>query len=598
MGPETRRLLGRVSRHIWFARAARRFTALLMGLLVVYIAWLFVARLTAVFPDTFNWRDLPVLAVAAAIAAVITARRPRTVEVAHILDERAQTKDLYLTAVQLDGQEYGYSALVFEKAENSAPSVSAGRLVTFGGRRPLGICAGLVVVALAAIILLPTLDPFGRDEERVSRRETERKLEEMRKRTLERLAVLKPDNEERNPEVDVALRKMQDDVGRMKPENIETNRRRLKAHRDNLGEIWKKMRQEKMADALERRSVEDRFGAGAKQRQQWKKEMDAGDASGLKKEIEELKDLVEKMQGSRDKGERTQAAKELKKRLENLSDFAEQNQQSQALSKALQNALDQLAAGRKPNVDSKALQDLAKSLDLTQAEIDKLADNIQDMNRIQDALEGLRQADQLNDQGRLDGQQAQNMFQPGQDGGENQGRCPQCGQQQCPSAQGGQCQGGANPGQDPGKNQGQAGEQGEGRCPNCGGLPGQCPGAQGGQCNGAGNIPGQGGAGAGMGGPGQGRGGIAPEDESVNTRFTPDLARSHLTAGKYLLEWQERAVNAPGDAPDDYDETIETVKKGLDEAILHEEVPPAYQDAVRKYFDTLGEESDVGEGKD
>jgi hypothetical protein len=97
-----------------------------------------------------------------------------------------------------------------------------------------------------------------------------------------------------------------------------------------------------------------------------------------------------------------------------------------------------------------------------------------------------------------------------------------------------------------------------------------------------------------MGGPGQGRGGIAPEDEGVRTQFTPDLARSALSAGKNLLEWKERAVNAPGDAPENYEEAVKAVKEGVDEAILHEEVPPGYHDVIKQYFDTLEGEGNVG----
>jgi hypothetical protein len=98
---------------------------------------------------------------------------------------------------------------------------------------------------------------------------------------------------------------------------------------------------------------------------------------------------------------------------------------------------------------------------------------------------------------------------------------------------------------------------------------------------------GQPGQGAGTGRPGRGQGGIVPEDEGISTGFETDLAESALSAGRNLLEWKERAVNAPGDAPEEYDAAVEAVKEGVDEAIVDEQVPPGYHGVIKQYFDTL-----------
>ncbi len=34
-------------------------------------------------------------------------------------------------------------------------------------------------------------------------------------------------------------------------------------------------------------------------------------------------------------------------------------------------------------------------------------------------------------------------------------------------------------------------------------------------------------------------------------------------------------------------ETVTAVKQGADEAILQEQIPPSYHDAIQKYFDTI-----------
>ena len=92
-----------------------------------------------------------------------------------------------------------------------------------------------------------------------------------------------------------------------------------------------------------------------------------------------------------------------------------------------------------------------------------------------------------------------------------------------------------------------------------------------------------------MGGPGIGRGGKAPETPDAETEFETEKSRSFLTAGKALLYLKTRGVSDAGDATVDYEHLAE-VKKGVSEAILHEQVPPAYHEAIRKYFDSLEKE--------
>ena len=96
-----------------------------------------------------------------------------------------------------------------------------------------------------------------------------------------------------------------------------------------------------------------------------------------------------------------------------------------------------------------------------------------------------------------------------------------------------------------------------------------------------------------MRGAGVGVGGLAPEDASLETDYKSQKSRSALTAGKILLSLKTRGVSDPGEARVEYADYVGQVKQGVSEAILHEEVPPAYHDSVRKYFDTM-EASDAG----
>jgi hypothetical protein len=113
-----------------------------------------------------------------------------------------------------------------------------------------------------------------------------------------------------------------------------------------------------------------------------------------------------------------------------------------------------------------------------------------------------------------------------------------------------------------------------------------------GQCQGGGTGSG---AGTGMRGPGRGVGGVAPEDDSLVSSFKTELSRSNVQAGKMLLKMRTRGLGTPGEVEEDYREYLDKIKDGVGEAILHEQVPPAYHQAVKRYFDSIGEKDGSGE---
>ena len=90
-----------------------------------------------------------------------------------------------------------------------------------------------------------------------------------------------------------------------------------------------------------------------------------------------------------------------------------------------------------------------------------------------------------------------------------------------------------------------------------------------------------------MGGAGTGEGNIAPEDIMQQTDFQPEKSSSPLTAGKMLLQWKTQELAPSGPAREQYKRHINAVKQGVSEAILQEQIPPGYHDAIRKYFDTM-----------
>jgi hypothetical protein len=97
------------------------------------------------------------------------------------------------------------------------------------------------------------------------------------------------------------------------------------------------------------------------------------------------------------------------------------------------------------------------------------------------------------------------------------------------------------------------------------------------------------GPGPGMRGEGTGKGGKAPEDDEQKTDFKPEKSRSALTAGKLLLQWKTKGLSEAGRAREEYQQSMKHVKQGMTEAILHEQVPPGYHDTIKKYFDKIEE---------
>jgi hypothetical protein len=93
---------------------------------------------------------------------------------------------------------------------------------------------------------------------------------------------------------------------------------------------------------------------------------------------------------------------------------------------------------------------------------------------------------------------------------------------------------------------------------------------------------------AGM-GLGQGLG-IGPRpygDESLTNGFKPEKSISQVQPGRMLMEWKQREVSEAGPAREEYLRAVQDVRQQASEAVVEEQIPPGYQAAIKKYFDTL-----------
>ncbi|HTI50428.1 MAG TPA: hypothetical protein VL475_05735, partial [Planctomycetaceae bacterium] len=235
----------------------------------------------------------------------------------------------------------------------------------------------------------------------------------------------------------------------------------------------------------------------------------------------------------------------IKKRMKELSSFASEKVNSKPLTAALQRAMKQMEMSKMDGLGSQeSLEAAEQSLDLSKMELKELAQSAKDLKALEEALKVIQQAKQLNDQEKLDGEQtegtetleeyaefyAELMAQLGLAEGEGDGE-----------------------------------GDGEGE-----------------------------GDGNGLGGRGMGRGGKAPEDDSVETGFKTEQSKSAVTAGKVLLSVKTKGLSDRGDAKKEYRDAVEKVKQGYSEAILQEQVPPGYHEGIKKYFDNF-DKADAGE---
>ncbi|HEX4265155.1 MAG TPA: hypothetical protein VH597_12515 [Verrucomicrobiae bacterium] len=88
-------------------------------------------------------------------------------------------------------------------------------------------------------------------------------------------------------------------------------------------------------------------------------------------------------------------------------------------------------------------------------------------------------------------------------------------------------------------------------------------------------------------GAGYGMGPRPHGDENSPTGFHPEKSASMLQPGKMLMEWKTREVSEAGPAREEYLRAVQDVRQQASEAVVQEQIPPGYQAAIKKYFDTL-----------
>lgn len=543
-------LMGRVRIRLVVVRFACRWRRAFVVCAGVYALGLLASRLLGLAAGVFTPLSLASVPLVAALAALCFGRRVTGAACARAMDACEGTQDLFLTAALLGPNAPGFSDLVQSGAVARGATVRPRRVVPWGGARAALYLAGALVVLLAAVLWLPQLDPFGREKERVQRQARREALAASRRATEIRKARVKRENpvRERSEETELRIEELTRTFASMKPGEPKQNRAALTEQQQALGKSWQRAKQSAAAlGSLP--ALDQAFGAESPRAEQWRKQLSQGDTQGLKQEMRELGALARQLNALPESAERRAAERELMRRLQELSRFANDKMASRTLSAALNRALAQARMGGASELSEEALKALTESLELADLELSQLQQGLNDLKSLEEALQALQLAQRCNQQGALDGAACTNGSAMADYAALYQQILAQ--QQAC----------------------------------------GSCAGCLAGTGCEAGGGPGSGGQGPGMGGPGQGRGGNAPEDPSLATAHVSEMSRSAMRAGKVLMQWQTDESADKGRAAVEYDQRIRELREGVSEAVVNEQIPPAYHDAIRRYFDALSAES-------
>jgi hypothetical protein len=418
--PNSGSLLRRVIWRLYAGKIAWRTFVWFVALAVVYAGAFLTARLTGVIPDVFAPITLTWIPVGALLMALLTSRLPSLEAAARCADLRQGTHDLFLTLTMLDRCAGDYKPLVGRDAEQRARTIKAESVVPFSWETPTVIRA-LSMPAIAGLLALgvlfiPALDPLGFKAEAKEQETLQKRIAESRKETEQRKAQIERQTDldnENSEDVSQALEKLVADFQKMRKNEKIENAQRLAINQKAMGEKWRKLNAEQLKDLMNDGELDQRFGGqDAEQMREWQREMQQGSSESFEKSLDELQEDLQQLAKTDDPIERSELLKKIEKKLREASDFATDKAGSQPMAAALQRALDQMEAlknSESNELSSEALQALQESLELSQAEAQELAQAARDMKSLEEALELISMAKQLNGQEMLDGEMGEGM---------------------------------------------------------------------------------------------------------------------------------------------------------------------------------------------
>lgn len=529
----TARLLKKVLQRMRLAAVGRSFYWTFLTCCGLFAAVLLTARLSGVIalpPELSTWIAFAAVPTIAALFAWLVHRRPTIPDAARLVDRTTGAKDLYLTVSLLKSAAGEYQPLVLQSAEASAANVNPERVLPFDWQRRYWHAVWVPSALALGILFLPQFDPFGKvAKAKLSEKRSER-LAEQKKLTESRLEEVKQQieqHEESNP-TDLAIEELKLNFNKMKKDKPLENLKLLSSDQKDIGKLWRQISSEKLKDLMKSSASSDQqFGANQDEKlKKWVKELQEGDAGSVQNELQELKEQLQQLAATKDPIKRNEMMQELKQRLQNLDKLAREKMNNENLATALERAMQQMELAENKDLQQDAMEAAMQSLELSEQEMEQVEQAVKDMKELEEALRSIQQAKKVNDKEKLDGDAL--------------GECKTLADYEAMYAKM-LAEGGEEPA-----------EEGDG-------LKDQ----------------------------GFGKGGEAPEDDSVSTGFISEQSKSAVVAGKMLLSMQTKGEAEKGEVVRDYKQLVQSVKQGAMEAMNTEQIPPGYHDNIKSYFDSL-----------
>lgn len=544
--PKAANLLERVRARLQIVSVARSLYVSSLVVFTVAVVAVLAIRLLGLIPR--SQEDPLWLLAIPAVAAIATGLFHRRVEqqaAARVVDQHAQTKDLFLTLSSLSDSAGEYQPLVTSSAEQRAEQIVPDDVVPFRFADRLARLAGVAALLALAVLLTPQLDPFGQVEAATKVEEQQKEILAIRKEAMSRSDRLKKEAEraaEESDDIDNKVSQLKSDFRKMQPKKVESNAKVLDSHRMDLGDLWKSAASNEQLRRMMNQPVSNQQLGGTRNEKlnEWLKDLQQGKTESLQKELQQAQQTMKAMAEAKDPEQRKKLASQLQKELQDLQKFAKDKAGSKELTEALNKAMKSLQACKNPGgegdqkeLSQEAMQALKESLQLSEQEMEQLAQAAKDMKKLEDALKTLQQAQQLNQQQQLDGS-----------------KCEGC-------------------------------ETLEDYAELYAQLSGQGGGGEGEKDRNEGSNG------------GVGKGGTTPEDDSDPEGYKKEKEKPQIQAGRILLSIKTKEYADEKDFDPEkmrqYQQSVSSLKSSVQSAIDSEEIPPGYVEGIKGYFDKIEE---------
>ena len=521
VGPKTLRprwrvLLSRTLRRLTITVCVRRAVWAWLILAGLYAAFLLIQRLTGLGWPTPQGLMLAWLTLAAAAIGALWPRRPTLRDAARTVDRQAQTNDLFLTMLLLEGSPGEFKPLVAAKAEAKAAAIRPAGAAPFHINRRLALTAVILLAVVGVVRFVPQMDPFGRVEAADAAVKEAKKLDESKKITQERLAQIERENltDTETKEVQKALDQIKTSMNAAQPKARAANAKLLATSQKGAADQWRKISADKLKELLSQSSLAQQFGnSSAADSKKWMEELQAGSTDSLKKEMKALQRDLEELAKTKDPVKKAQLTQKLRERVDALSEFAKDQAGSKTLAAALKRVQEQMRMASKADDEGSsqdAMKAAAESMKLAQKELEQVAQSAKDLKELEKGLAVLQMAKQLNNADALDGK-----------------KCEGC--------------------QNMGDYEAMFAKMMKGKTINEEGF---------------------------------GDGSQREEKDSAKSKFKTEMSKSQVTKGKVLLTLKTKGMGEHVDFKEQYRAAVRGVKQGISEAILQEEIPPGCRDVM------------------